>query len=122
MKNLFFVVLLAGCATSAPAVKSSAQRTKLDALPRCEAGANAGALMVKANICTKMHCEQACCNQCSWTATFEGKNGQPVTADPAQVQALLGLTESALDCELAGWADALKGQSLAVDPPACVVR
>lgn len=117
MKKFLGCLLLSACVTSSPTVRAS----KLDALPRCEAGANAGALTVKASICTKKHCEQACCNQCSWTASFEGKNGQPVTPDVAQVQALLGLSESALDCELAEWSTALTGQSVSLEP-ACLVR
>jgi hypothetical protein len=113
--------LLSACATVAPTGKPSL-RAKLEALPRCEAGANVGALTVTAHICTKKHCESACCNACSWRATFEGKNGQPTPVDAAQVQSLLGVTESALDCEIAGWADALGGQSLSLEAPACVVR
>ena len=117
MNKFLGCLLLTACVTSSPTTKPS----KLDALPKCVAGADAGALSVKANICTKKHCERACCNQCSWTASFEGKNGQPVLADPAQVQALLHLGESALDCELAEWLTALTGQSVALEP-ACVVR
>ena len=116
--KLLGCLLLSACVTGSPTVRPS----KLETILKCEAGANVGALTVKANICTKKHCEQACCNQCSWTATFEGKNGQPVPADAAQVHALLGLPESALDCELAEWATALRGQAVSLDSPACVVR
>jgi hypothetical protein len=43
-------------------------------------------------------------------------------ADKARVQAALGLPESALDCEITAWSQALAGQSLALDATPCVVR
>ena len=134
MKKLLCVMLLAGCASTtasskdpvaaAPSKDKAALaqvRAALAALPRCEPGANVGALPVRATICTKMFCDEACCNQCSWAATFESKSGA-VPADPARVQQLLHVGEGAMDCEIAAWAEALKGQSLSLDAPACVVR
>lgn len=121
MKRLGLVLLLAGCATTPVTPKGTTVRERLEALPRCEAGAEVGALGVRASLCTKKHCQEACCNQCSWAATFVTKNGQPVPADAARVQALLGVTESALDCEIVAWGEALAGQSLAIEP-GCVVR
>ena len=138
MKKWLGWMLLAGCATSPGTLKGAASgpgpldaretaaasrvRAALEALPRCEAGAPVGVLTLRPTVCTKMFCEEACCNQCGWAATFEGKDGQPVPVEPARVQALLGVPESALECEIAAWAGALAGQSVSVDPPACVVR
>lgn len=132
MKRWLWVVLLAGCATTSTsgggAVASKDQaalakvREALAALPRCEPGANVGALALRPTICTKMFCDEACCNQCSWAATFTGKSGQPQPVEPARVQELLHVTEGALDCEIAAWATALQGQSISLDAPGCVVR
>lgn len=96
-------------------------RRALEALPRCQAGADVGHLVVRATVCTKMFCDSACCNRCGWAATYESMSGA-VEADRARVQTLLGLPESALDCEIAAWGRALAGQSLALDAPSCVVR
>lgn len=138
MKKLLCVMLLAGCATTTASPKDPVSgggvvpskdqaalaqvRAALQALPRCEAGAKVGALSVRATICTKMFCGEACCNQCSWAATFESKSGQAQPVDPAQVKELLHVTAGALDCEIAAWAQALQGQSLSLEAPACVVR
>lgn len=122
MKKLSWLWLLAGCVTSAPLMKGPVNptRDRLDALPRCAAGAAVGVLTVRATTCTKMHCQEACCNHCSWEASFE-KNGQPAAVEAARVEALLGVTASALDCEIAAWGEALAGLSVSVDP-ACVAR
>lgn len=93
----------------------------LEGLPRCQPGAEVGHLAVRATVCTKMFCDSACCNRCGWAATFEAMSGAR-EADVSRVQALLGLPESALDCEIAAWGRALAGQSLALDGPSCVVR
>ncbi len=132
MGRLIVVLLLTGCVTtpatgtgSAPAADSSpgaAVRERLKSLARCEAGADVGLLTPKATMCTKKHCQERCCNQCSWAATFQTKNGEEVPAEPARVQALLGVPESALDCEIAAWGEALAGQSVSLDAPGCVVR
>jgi hypothetical protein len=120
------LLLLAGCATTpsgGPGADSKPTiQTTLDALPRCSSGADVGLLIPKATMCTRKHCQEKCCNKCSWAATFETKNGQPVLADPAKVQALLGVPDSALDCEIAAWAEILASQSVALEPPGCVVR
>jgi hypothetical protein len=79
-------------------------------------------LIPRATMCTRMSCQDKCCNRCNWAATFETKNGQPVLAEQARVQALLGVPESALDCEIAAWAEALGSQSVSLGPPGCVVR
>lgn len=124
MKKLWWLVWLAGCATSAPLSNGPVNpvRARLASLAACAPGAEVGALVVKAAICTKKHCEAACCNQCGWTATFETLNGQPVPVEPARVQALLGVNESALDCEIVAWGEALAGHSVSLDAPQCVVR
>src|SRR6476661_5717011 len=111
--------MLAGCVTTPAPVTSAAAdgppgaavRQKLASLPRCEPGADVGLLVPRATICTKKHCEDRCCNQCSWSATFHNMSGE-LPADIARVQALLGVPESALDCEIAAWAEALAGQSV----------
>ncbi len=118
------VVLLAGCVTtpvSPRPVDQVSLQSRLDALPRCEAGADVGLISVKANMCTKKHCQTACCNQCSWSATFENKSAQPVPVDQARLQKLLGVTESALDCEIAAWSAELARQSVSLDGAGCVV-
>lgn len=120
-------LMLVGCVTTpaAPPAGDSpgaAVRQKLESLPKCEAGAEVGLLVPRATVCTKKHCETACCNQCSWSATFTTKNGEAVPAEVARVQALLGVPESALDCEIAAWASALAAQSVSLDPPGCAVR
>ncbi len=123
LKLCGWALLLAGCAHVSGTRKiAGAVGATLEALPRCEAGAEVGELTLRPNICTKKFCREACCNQCSWTAVFQTKNAVPVPVGPARVQALLGLSESALDCELAAWSEALAGQSVSVDPPRCVVR
>lgn len=117
------VGLLVGCVTTpAPSWPSgSPLQARLDALPRCQPGAEVGLLEVRATLCTRKHCQEACCNQCSWAATFQAMSGSR-PADQAQVQELLGLPESALDCEIAAWATALASQSISLDQPRCVVR
>lgn len=130
MKRLGWVLLLAGCATSAGDPKTAAPTSEtprgpaaaLAKLPPCQAGAEVGRLAVRAAMCTKKFCQEACCNQCSWAATFEDKSGQPVPAPQERVQALLGLPQSALDCEIADWNQALSGQSVSLEGPGCVVR
>lgn len=125
MKRLGLIFLLAGCATSAGAPKSaplSGLAAALEKLPPCQAGADVGRLTVKATICTKKFCDEACCNQCGWEATFENKSGQPVPAPPARVQELLGVPESALDCEIVSWNQTLAAQSVSLDGAGCVVR
>lgn len=119
MGRLSLVVLLAGCVTTPPLVVKA---SRLESLPNCEAGADVGLLTVKANRCTLKHCQTACCNQCSWAATFEDKSGQPVPADQARVQKLLGVAQSALDCEIAAWAAELASQSVSLEGTGCVVR
>lgn len=125
MGRLMLLMLLSGCVTdtaaSASQPKKSALQEKLDALPRCEAGADVGVLTPRATICTKKHCQDACCNQCSWSATLETKNGQPTPVEQAKVQALLGLPAGALDCEIAAWAQTLASRSLSLEA-GCVVR
>lgn len=124
MERLCFLVWLAGCATLSPGSKGPVNPVgaRLASLPACAPGTEVGALLVKAGICTKKHCEGVCCNQCGWTATFESRNGQPVPVEGARAQALLGVTDSALDCEIAAWAEALAGQSVSIAAPECVVR
>lgn len=137
MKKWLWVVMLAGCATSStttkeavsgggevPAQEEAARarvRAALAALPRCAPGAPVGALTVRATVCTKMFCDQACCNQCGWAASFDTLSGA-LPADPARVRELLHLPESALECEIAAWSEALRGQSISLEAPACVVR
>lgn len=117
------LMVLSGCATApvAPAQEDPV-RQRLAALPACQPGAEVGVLRVRPTLCTKKACEAACCNQCSWAATLETKSGQPEPVEPARVQGLLGVGESGLDCEIAAWAGALQGLSIALDPPGCVVR
>lgn len=121
--RVFLLMVLSGCATApvAPAQEDPV-RQRLAALPACQAGAEVGVLRVRPTLCTKKACEAACCNQCSWVATLETKSGQSAPVEPARVQALLGVGESGLDCEIAAWAEALKGLSVALDPSGCVVR
>jgi len=108
---------------SSPADAAKAKvKSALAALPACTEGAQAGVLTVAPTTCTKKYCGTACCNQCSWAATFEGKNGQKTPADAAKVQAALTVGEGGLDCEVAAWGEALSGTSLALEPAACVVR
>lgn len=126
MKRLGLVVWLAGCATSAPALKSTPAPcgfcAALEKLPTCAAGADVGVLKVRATICTKKFCDEACCNQCNWAATFENKSGQPVPVTPERLQELLGLAPGGLDCEIAAWNQTLSSQSVSVDGAGCVVR
>lgn len=126
MGRLIAVVFLAGCVTTPPAppadsAPGAALRERLRSLSRCDAGAEVGVLEVRATICTKKHCQERCCNQCSWAATFQTMSGT-LPVDTARVQAVLGVPESALDCEIAAWREALAGQSVSLDPPGCAVR
>lgn len=125
MIRVALLFLLAGCATSGGAPKEAPVRgvkAALQKLPACQAGADVGLLQVKPTLCTKMFCEAACCNQCSWAATFENKSGQPVPVPPARVQEWLGVPQSALDCEVAQWNEALTGQSVSLEGAGCLVR
>lgn len=132
-------VMLGGCVTAAEAEKKSepvtattrdgrdaaaaAQvRSAIEALPRCEAGATVGMLVVKPTSCTKMYCGKECCNTCGWAATLEQKNGEKVTIDSARVRDALKVSESALECEVAAWTQVLSTQSVGLDGAACVVR
>lgn len=127
MGRLIVVLWLAGCVTTpaVPAADSSpgaAVRERLKSLARCGAGADVGSLTLRATVCTKKACQERCCNQCGWAATFQRKSGDAMPVDPARAQALLGVPEGALDCEIAAWGEALAGQSVSLDPPGCVVR
>jgi hypothetical protein len=137
VKKLLMLCLVwaAGCATTSATSKevvsgggspeqaaAAKVHAALDAMPRCEAGANVGALVITATTCTKRFCNTACCNHCTWAASFEGKNGQPTPVEGARVVELLHVTDSSQDCEIAAWAGALQGTSLSVDAPGCVVR
>ena len=126
MKRLVLVFVLAGCATSAPAPKSAPAAGTLSAalekLPTCAAGADVGVLKVNATVCTRKFCQEPCCNQCSWAATFENKSGQPVPVTPERLQELLALPPGGLDCEIAAWSQTLSSQSVSLDGAGCVVR
>lgn len=137
VKKLLMLCALwaAGCATTTATSKevvsgggspeqaaAAKVHAALEAMPRCEAGANVGALVIKSTTCTKRFCNTPCCNHCTWAASFEGKSGQPQPVDGARVRELLHVTDSSQDCEIAAWASALQGASLSVDAPACVVR
>lgn len=139
MKKLMTVLLvLAGCVTAEATEKKSDPveatrdgrdaaaamqlRAVLEALPKCEAGAPVGLLVVKATTCTKMYCGKECCNTCGWAATHEQKNGEKVNVDPARVREVLKVSDGALECEVAAWNQVLATQSLALDGTACVVR
>lgn len=124
------VFVLAGCATTGETPARAADPegaavervTKaLAALPACGAGSDVGRLVPKPTMCTRMFCRTACCNQCSWSATYETMSGSR-EASVADVQRLLGVEESALDCEIAAWRNALATQSVVLDAPSCVVR
>lgn len=130
MRWLGALFVLAGCATTGegPARAADPQGAAVErvtkalaALPACAAGADVGRLVPKATMCTRMFCRTACCNTCGWSASYETMSGAR-EASVADVQRLLGLPESALDCEIAAWRDALSAQSLVLDAPACVVR
>jgi hypothetical protein len=133
---VFVVVGGVGCATTAASEPKPGESTRdgregaaeaqlravLEALPTCEAGAQAGMLSVAATTCTKMFCGKACCNQCSWSAQFEGKSAVKVPVENARVRELLKVSDGALDCEIGAWAKVLAGVSMAVEGTACVVR
>lgn len=131
---LVWAMALAGCATSGGAeTKGDAAdgragaaeaqlRSTLEALPKCEAGVEAGKLVIEATTCTKMFCGKDCCNQCSWSATLETKTGNKMPLDAAKVRSALKVGDSALECEVAAWGKALSASTVAVDGNACVVR
>ncbi|MBL8915819.1 MAG: hypothetical protein JNM17_34290 [Archangium sp.] len=131
---VMFVVVASACQTTKgsevpngskegrDAVASEELKATLAALPKCEAGADAGRVSVAPTTCTKMYCGKACCNQCSWAASFEGKNGQKVPLDAEKARAVLKVGEGALDCEVAAWEQVLSTASLAIEGTACVVR
>jgi len=139
VKNWFVGLMLAcsACVTTESAEKKSDAttaadgrenaagsqvRSALEALPKCEAGAGAGLLTVKATTCTKMYCGKSCCNQCSWEASLELKNGQKLPVEAARVKEALKVSDGALECEIAAWSQVLATQSLAFDATTCVVR
>lgn len=122
MGRLSLVLLLAACAHAPAPPQKAALESRLAGLATCEAGAEVGLITVKAGMCTRKHCQQACCNQCSWSATFENKSGQPVPVEQARLQELLGFSDSALDCEIAAWTTELKDQSVSLEGAGCVVR
>jgi hypothetical protein len=122
------LLLVVACATpntsessAQPQQAKAAVTEALAKLPACAAGAAVGQLVVAPHICTEKLCKAACCNGCTWKATFTTASGaQPV--DRARVLEALHLPEQALDCEVAAWNEALTGQSLALDSTACVAR
>lgn len=97
-------------------------KAALAALPKCEAGADVGKLVIKTTMCTRMFCNRACCNQCGWEAKFEGMSNDSQPVDAARVREVLKLGESSLDCEVKAWAGAVANESLSLGQPACVVR
>lgn len=126
MKRLGLVFVLAGCVTTAPVQQSDAPSSGLSAalekLPACAPGADVGVIKVKATACTRKFCQDPCCNQCSYAATFENKSGQPVPLAAERLKELLALPVGGLDCEIAGWNQTLSSQSVSVDGAGCVVR
>lgn len=131
MKRTLWVLLLAGCASTpkaseAPKTKDvvAAEQVKaaLAALPKCEAGAEVGRLVLKTTMCTRMFCNAPCCNQCGWEARFEGMSDDSRPVDAARVREVLRLGESSLDCEVKAWAGAVANESVSLGEPACVVR
>jgi hypothetical protein len=109
-------------AAASPVAAAQARVTEaLARLPSCRPGADVGHLVVRPTVCTKMFCAAECCNRCGWEATYETMAGS-LPAERARVQAVLGLPDGALECEVAAWGRALSGQSIALDAPSCVVR
>lgn len=96
-------------------------KAALAALPKCQAGSDVGRLVIKPTMCTRMFCNNACCNQCAWEAKFEGMSGDAQPVDAARVKTLLKLGASSLDCEVKAWASAVENVSLSLEQ-SCVVR
>lgn len=107
MRSVLFVLLLSGCGP-ASAFESGAQSVQLasaadlqhtlETLPTCGPDAQPVQLRAVKYICTKRHCDTACCNMCSWKlATGPGPGGTLVGA------AFLQLPGDAKDCEIEAW-------------------
>lgn len=95
---------------------------RLATLTRCERGATVGQLTLALAGCTRMACPEACCNACSWTASFVSTNGVPQPVAPERLRDVLGLTERALECEVVAWNGVLRGKDVGLDGAGCLVR
>lgn len=104
------------------AAAAKALGERLATLPRCERGATVGQVTLALSACTRMACPEACCNACSWTAAFVSTNGVPQPVAPARLREVLGVTERALECEVAAWNGVLRGQDVGLDGAGCLVR
>lgn len=104
------------------ATAAKALTEHLATLPRCAPGDTVGQLTLAPSMCTRMACREACCNQCTWTATFVSTNGVPAAVAPEQVSAVLRLAGRALECEVAAWNGVLAGRDLGLDGGGCLVR
>lgn len=96
-------------------------KAALAELPKCQAGADVGRLVIKTTMCTRMFCNRACCNQCGWEAKFEGMSGDAQPVDSSRVKKLFKLGESSLDCEVKAWAGVVDRESISIEQ-GCVVR
>lgn len=136
------LLVLGGCATTEATVKAAeapvtppltSSRTgqdvaarahvekALSALARCEPGREVQGVTVEPSGCTRMFCREACCNQCTWKATAVGLDGvaEDVTG---RLGLALALPDSALECEVAAWRQALAAKDLGLTAPFCVVK
>lgn len=104
------------------AAATKALTEQLSTLPRCAPGTSVGQLTLAPAACTRMACPEACCNQCTWTASFVSTNGVSTAVAPGQVATVLHVGERALECEVAAWNGVLQGRDLGLDGAGCLVR
>ena len=114
-------------ATPAALVNSPLGREAIDAaiqkLPSCLVvkmqGLHFGKLNLEAGMCTKMFCKQACCNGCSWKATFTEADAPPVGILNDSLEKFLvnGDAAPSKDCDIAAWSTALKDYEFGIALP-----
>ncbi len=83
--------------------------TALERLPACLPGAAEGTLEIRATICTEMACKAACCNGCSFDATFA--NSTRFTTEQLTALLMSG-TAPGKDCEVAAWREVFMNRLL----------
>lgn len=101
MTRIVLLMLLLSCGRPAMTLETTTGGVMLP-LPECPAGTTTGELVLTSRFCTLRACTQACCNTCSWTATFDG-----APAGHLEVEQVLGAPGSMTTCELEAWQQAL---------------
>lgn len=121
MKRAWLTLVLASCA---PPTKQelAAERTRvaLAKLPTCVMRDTGSVNLLTS--CTRLVCEQACCNTCSLRDALVVNERGSRSTEPGRARDVLELDSTMLDCEMNAVRGVLDGVTMAFDPVACVVR